>query len=94
MESRHCGLDKRIFFCPVHNASTPCSLQAFGVRCIDSAIEVSQEDKHYRTVLILLAMSNSVVNPWVYYFTNYEYKREFKRLCRDFAALFKIHKML
>ena len=30
MESRHCGQDKRIFFCPVHNASTPCSLQAFG----------------------------------------------------------------
>ena len=25
---------KRIFFCPVHNASTPCSLQAFGIRCI------------------------------------------------------------
>ena len=29
MESRHCGQDKRIFFCPVHNASTPCSPQAF-----------------------------------------------------------------
>ena len=23
-----------IFFCPVHNAPTPCSLQAFGIRCI------------------------------------------------------------
>ena len=23
-----------IFFCPVHNVSTPCSLQAFGIRCI------------------------------------------------------------
>ena len=34
MESRHCGQDKRIFFCPDHNASTPCSLQAFGIRCI------------------------------------------------------------
>ena len=34
MESRHCGQDKIIFFCPVHNASTPCSLQAFGIRCI------------------------------------------------------------
>ena len=34
MESRRCGQDKRIFFCPVHNASTPCSLQAFGIRCI------------------------------------------------------------
>ena len=34
MESRHCGQDKRIFFSPVHNASTPCSLQAFGIRCI------------------------------------------------------------
>ena len=32
MESRHCGQDKGIFFCPVHNASTPCSLQAFGIR--------------------------------------------------------------
>ena len=36
MEWRHCGQDKRIFFCPVHNASTPCSLQAFGIRCIRS----------------------------------------------------------
>ena len=34
MESRHCGQDKRIFLCPVHNASAPCSLQAFGIRCI------------------------------------------------------------
>ena len=34
MESRHCGQDKRIFFCPVHNASTRCSLQAFGIRCM------------------------------------------------------------
>ena len=34
MESRHCGQDKEIFFCPVHNASTPCSLQAFGIKCI------------------------------------------------------------
>ena len=34
MESRHCGQDKRIFFCPVQNASTPCSLQVFGIRCI------------------------------------------------------------
>ena len=32
--ARHCGQDKRIFFCPVHNASTPCSLQAFGIRCM------------------------------------------------------------
>ena len=28
MEWRHCGEDKGIFFCPVHNASTLCSLQA------------------------------------------------------------------
>ena len=34
MESRHCRQGKRIFLCPVHNASTPCSLQAFGIRCI------------------------------------------------------------
>ena len=36
MESRHCGQDKRIFLCPVHNASTPCSLQAFGIKCMDN----------------------------------------------------------
>ena len=36
MESRHCGQDKRIFLCPVHNASTPCLLQAFGIRYIGS----------------------------------------------------------
>ena len=41
MESRHCGQDKGIFFCPVHNASTPCSLQAFGIRCIDSVVYLS-----------------------------------------------------
>ena len=34
MKPRHCGKDKIIFFCPVHNASTPCSLQAFGIRCV------------------------------------------------------------
>ena len=34
MKSRHCGQDKRILFCPVHNASTPCLLLAFGIRCI------------------------------------------------------------
>ena len=38
MESRHCGQDKRIFFCPVHNASTPCSLQTFRIRCIDKKV--------------------------------------------------------
>ena len=38
MESRHCGQDKGISFCPVHNASTPCSLQAFGIRCILSQL--------------------------------------------------------
>ena len=45
MESRHCGQDKRIFLCPVHNASTPCSLQAFGIRCIaDRLYERSPEN--------------------------------------------------
>ena len=34
MESTHCGQNKRIFFCPVHNASTQCSLKAFGIRCM------------------------------------------------------------
>ena len=35
MESRYCQQDKGIFFFPVHNvnALTPCSLQAFGIRC-------------------------------------------------------------
>ena len=41
MESRHCRLDKRIFFCPVHNASTPCSLQALWIRCIEHLIFIS-----------------------------------------------------
>ena len=30
-----------------------------------------------------LAMSNSIVNPWIYYFTNKEYKKAFKRLFND-----------
>ena len=29
------------------------------------------------------AMSNSIVNPWIYYFTNKEYKKAFKRLFND-----------
>ena len=33
MESRHCGQD---------NASTPCSLQAFGIRCIAQGSIASQ----------------------------------------------------
>ena len=39
MESRHCGQDKGIFFCAVHNALTPCSLQAFGIWCIKSSLD-------------------------------------------------------
>ena len=42
MELRHCGQDKRIFFCPVHNASTPRSLQAFGIRRIGKEANPSQ----------------------------------------------------
>ena len=43
MELRHCGQDKRMFLCPVHNASTLCSLQAFGIRCITSEKTMSTE---------------------------------------------------
>ena len=54
MESRHCGQDKRIFFCPVHNASTPCSLQAFGVRCI---VNIMSNNTN-----IMLNSNNSISN--------------------------------
>ena len=40
-------------------------------------------------IFYMLAMSNSIFNPWVYYFTNKEYKKEFKRTFNAFAALFK-----
>ena len=30
-------------------------------------------------------MSNSIVNPWICYLTNKEYKKAFKRLFRDIA---------
>ena len=49
MESRHCGQDKGIFFCPVHNASTPCSFQAFGIRCIktwDLIVDLMKGNKY------------------------------------------------
>ena len=46
MESRHCGQDKGIFFCPVHNASTPCSPQGFGIRCIVSKTFEQRIDDH------------------------------------------------
>ena len=32
------------------------------------------------TPLQMIAMANSCVNPWVYYFTNQEYKKEFQKL--------------
>ena len=48
MESRHCGQDKIIFFCPVHNASTPCSLQAFGIRCIEVCSQQERVDVRYK----------------------------------------------
>ena len=50
MESRHCGQDKKIFFCPVHNASTPCSLQAFVIRCMSTTL-LNQQNTHYRLLL-------------------------------------------
>ena len=39
MESRHCGQDKRTLFCPVRSASTPSSLQAFGIRCMLTCLD-------------------------------------------------------
>ena len=47
MESRHCGQDKRIIFCPVHNASTPCSFQAFGIRCIGKENKIITINRKY-----------------------------------------------
>ena len=52
MESRHCGQDKRIFFCPVHNASTPCSLQAFGIRCISYTNTITYINININTIII------------------------------------------
>ena len=34
-----------------------------------------------------VALSNSIVNPWIYYFTNKEYKKAFKRLFNDIIFL-------
>ena len=34
----------------------------------------------------IIAMSNSIVNPWIYYFTNQEYKNVFKKLFNNFAG--------
>ena len=47
-----------------------------------------------RTVKICnaVAMSNSVVNPWIYYFTNKEYKKAFKRLFKN--IIFPIQDMV
>ena len=63
MESRHCGQDKRIFFCPVHNASTLCSLQAFGIRCITtirlSFVNIVLTSHRMIVVVILFLLVNS-----------------------------------
>ena len=54
MESRHCGQDKRIiFFFPVHNASTPCSLQAFGIRCIPPVLFEGSSARHKEEKLLV-----------------------------------------
>ena len=34
VEALWTGQKNTPLICPVHNASTPCSLQAFGIRCI------------------------------------------------------------
>ena len=43
---------KEYSFDPVHNASTPCSLQAFGTRCIHY---------HYSNIFIQCQMASTVV---------------------------------
>ena len=56
METRHCGQDKGIFFCPVHNASTTCSLQAFGIRCIYLfiSLRVPEPARFYESAMVLV----------------------------------------
>ena len=53
MESRHCGQDKRIFFCPVHNPSIPCSLQAFGIRCMAAMLVYTTKECNYNFIVIV-----------------------------------------
>ena len=62
MESRHCGQDKRIFFCPVHNASTPCSLQAFGIRCIVKNIQETLGARFWTFLAALLFVAHGPVS--------------------------------
>ena len=47
---------------------------------INRLITLIQTDRRTSTPLQMIAMTNSCVNPWVYYFTNQEYKNAFQKL--------------
>ena len=40
-------------------------------------------------ILDVFSMSNSIVNPWIYYFTNQEYKKKFNSIFKNIAERFK-----
>ena len=44
---------------------------------------LTSEDWRISKSVDTVAMSNSLVNPWIYYFTNKEYKKEFTKLFND-----------
>ena len=54
---------------------------------LDFVTELPGDPSNY-TVFYLLALSNPILNPWLYYLTNKEYNRECKSLCRDFCVCF------
>ena len=65
MESRHSF--GGIFFCPVHNALTSCSLQAFGIRCIlTTALNKVLKSTMYREICFF--QNNVVCMPFSTYF--------------------------
>ena len=66
MESRHCGQDKGIFFCPVHNASTPCSLQAFGIRCIPCIIIILLYVNIITIVIVVIVIILTIIYSYNY----------------------------
>ena len=54
---------------------------------IDYGISMPDDTINY-SAFYLLSMSNSIVNPFVYYFTNNEYKKEVRKISRNFANCF------
>ena len=52
---------------------------------LNHLIDLIQMNETTSTPLIMIAMANSCVNPWVYYFTNQEYKKEFHKILPCFA---------